>query len=137
MHPDLKTTTSSGFYFFPDSVQVPAGTCFSSHFKSTRRRFFSPGIPSQAYVVRHTGYQGIYNDELHVTSQYSYHSIYDAMRQVHAYKDEEMEGTVELFLYEDETGLKLLREWEFEVEGFVNMEGDYEVECSGWTRSKG
>ena len=58
------------------------------------------------------------------------------MRQVNAYKEEEFEGTVELLSYDDESGLTFLRKWEFQVEGFVNMDGDYEVENSGWERTK-
>jgi hypothetical protein len=140
MHPDLKTTGTSGFYFFPDSkttsLLVTEGTAFSSHFKSSRRRLYSPGISSQAFVVRHYGYKGIYNEEKYLSSQYSYYNIYDAMRQVNAYKEEEFEGTVELLSYDDESGLTFLRKWEFQVEGFVNMDGDYEVENSGWERTK-
>ena len=43
---------------------------------------------------------------------------------------------VELLMYTDESGLELLREWKFEVEGFVNMDGDNEVEYAGWERVK-
>jgi hypothetical protein len=58
------------------------------------------------------------------------------MRQVLAYQEEECEGRIELLAYTDESGLEILREWTYEVEGFKNMDGDNEIEFAGWVRVK-
>jgi len=139
MHPDIKTLDSKGFYFYPSEhgfAQSPTDCSFMAHFRSTRRRFLAPGIPAEAIIVRHYGYRGQYNDQEYLTSQYAYVGVYDAMRQVQAYKEEECEGRIEILLYTDTNGLEPLRYWNFEVEGFVNMDGEYEVENWGWDRVK-
>ena len=134
MNSDLKTINSKGFYSFPDNLQSQDGA-FMAYVNSTRKRLLSPGIAPEAIVVRYYAYTGMYNDIEYLDSQYVYHNIYDAMRQALAYK-EECEGRIELLMYTDESGLELLREWKFEVEGFVNMDGDNEVEYAGWERVK-
>jgi hypothetical protein len=138
MNSDLKTINSTGFYFYADThwiVQDKTESAFIAYFNSTRRRLFSPGIAPEAIVVRYYGYKGLYNDIEYLESQYVYYSIYDAMRQVFAYKEGEYEGRIELLAYTDESGLELLREWQFEVEGFTNMDGDTEIEFAGWEKS--
>jgi len=78
----------------------------------------------------------MYNDVEYLASQYVYYNIYDAMRQVLSYKQDESEGRIELLAYTDSTGLELFRAWDFEVEGFVNMDGDNEIEYAGWAKVK-
>jgi hypothetical protein len=51
-----------------------------------------------------------------------------------AYKEEQYDGRIELFLYNDESGLKLIRSWEYELEGYVNMDGDQVIDCAGWVQ---
>lgn len=139
MNPDLKTIQNTGFYFYPDThscVQDKSDSAFIAYFNSTRRRLFSPGIASEAFVVRYYGFKGMYNDVEYLASQYVYYSIYDAMRQVLSYKQDESEGRIELLAYTDSTGLELFRAWDFEVEGFVNMDGDNEIEYAGWAKVK-
>jgi len=139
MNSDLKTINSKGFYFYPDThniVQDKSDSAFIAHFNSTRRRFLSPGIAPEAIVVRYYGYKGLYNDIEYLDSQYAYYSIYDAMRQVLAYQEEECEGRIELLSYTDESGLEILREWTYEVEGFKNMDGDTEIEFAAWLVNK-
>ena len=139
MNSDLKTINSKGFYYYPANhwlLQNNDGSSFMAHVNSTRRRLFSPGLAPEAFVVRYYGYTGLYNDVQYLASEYVYHGIYDAMRQVFAYKEEECEGEIQLFSYSDSSGLELLREWEYEVEGFTNMDGDNEIEFAGWVRVK-
>lgn len=139
MNSDLKTINSKGFYFYPDThniVQDKSDSAFIAHFNSTRRRFLSPGIAPEAIVVRYYGYTGMYNDTEYLDSQYAYYGIYDAMRQVLAYQEEECEGRIELLSYTDSSGLEILREWTYEVEGFKNMDGDTEIEFAAWLVNK-
>jgi hypothetical protein len=131
MNSDLKTINNTGFYFYPGYL-VHQNSAWQAHVNATHRRLFSPGIAPEAIIVRYYGYTGMYNDIEFLDSQYIYHSIYDAMRQIIDYKEEECEGRIELLAYTDESGLELLREWKYEVEGFVNMDGDNEVEYAGW-----
>ena len=131
MNSDLKNISNTGFYFYPSNL-VHQDSAWQAHVNSSRRRLFSPGIASEAIVVRYYGYTGMYNDVEYLDSQYAYYSIYDAMRQIIDYKEEECEGRIELLLYTDESGLELLRGWQYEVEGFVNMDGDNEIEYAGW-----
>src|SRR6056300_406586 len=126
----MKLILSKGFYFPREIFPNPG---FMAYFESTRRRFFSPAIAPEAIVVRHYTDGGYYCRELKLESQYAYASIYDAMRQILAYK-EENDGRIELLMYTDESGLELLRAWEFEQEGYINMFGDAEIECSGWVK---
>jgi hypothetical protein len=131
MNSDLKTISNMGFYFYPSDL-VHQNSAWQAHVNSTRRRLFSPGIAPEAIVVRYYGYTGMYNDIEYLDSQYVYHSIYDAMRQIVDYKEEECEGRIELLSYTDSTGLELLREWQYAVEGFVNMDGENEIEFAAW-----
>ena len=131
MNSDLKTISNMGFYFYPSDLERQ-NSAWQAHVNATRRRLFSPGIAPEAIVVRYYGYTGMYNDIEYLDSQYIYHSIYDAMRQIIDYKEEECEGRIELLYYTDESGLELLREWQYAVEGFTNMDGDNEIEYAGW-----
>lgn len=124
----MEPLISKGFYFPREEFDNPG---FMAYYNSTRRRFYSPAAAEQAIVVRHYTDRGYYCRELMLESQYIYASIYDAMRQVLAYK-EEIEGRIELLMYTDTSGLELLRAWEFEMEGYKNMFGDTVIECSGW-----
>ncbi len=134
MNPDLKTISSKGFYLPLKNLieDIKENSCYMAYCRSTQRRFFSPAIASNAIVVRYYGYRGYYNDQLYLESEYTYYSIYDAMRQVMAYKEEQYDGRIELLLYNDESGLKLIRSWEYELEGYVNMDGDQVIDCAGW-----
>ena len=78
----------------------------------------------------------MYNDISYIHTQYIYASIYDAFRQVLAFKEEEYEGEIELLLYtdEDELGLKTLRKWEYEFEGYRDSDGDTVIDSCGWAR---
>jgi hypothetical protein len=134
----MQIIQSKGFYFpqetYPWMQQPKQDSCYMSYFRSTRRRFHSPGIAEEAIVVRYYGYRGYYNDQMYLESQYAYYSIYDAMRQVLAYRESEYEGKIELLFYTDESGFELIRSWEYETEGYVNMDGDTVIECDGWVR---
>jgi hypothetical protein len=125
---------SFGFY---DPTKWPHDTkedsAWNAYKKSTTRRYLSPGVAPECFVVRHHGYKGQYNHISYITSQYAYASVYDAMRQINAYK-EECEGIIELAIYTDVAGLEVIRSWEFEIDGFLNMDGDYEVENCGWVK---
>ena len=110
-------------------------SAWNAYAKSTTRRYLSPGISHECFIVRHHGYKGLYNNISYITSQYAYASVYDAMRQISAFKADECEGKIELAIYTDAAGLEIIRTWEFEVEGFQNMNGDYEVENSGWVKA--
>ena len=109
-------------------------SAWNAYARSTTRRYLSPGIAPECFIVRHHGYKGLYNDISYITSQYAYASVYDAMRQINAY-EEECEGTIELAIYTDAAGLEIIRTWEFEIEGYQNMDGCYEIENCGWVKS--
>jgi hypothetical protein len=127
---------SKGFYFPKESwmENVKEDSCYMAYFRSTRRRFLSPGGAASAIVVRYYGYRGYYNDQMYLESQYAYHSIYDAMRQVFAYKGDEYDGKIELLVYTDESGFELIRSWEYEIEGYVDLSGDNQIDCEGWEK---
>jgi hypothetical protein len=61
-------------------------------------------------------------------------TIYDAMRQVFAYKGDEYDGKIELLIYTDESGFELIRSWEYEIEGYVDLSGDNQIDCEGWEK---
>lgn len=136
MNADLKSIQSKGFYFPREDwiTDTKDDSCYMAYYHSCRRRLYSPGIAPEAFVVRYYGYKGYYNDIKYLESQYVYPSIYDAIRQVLTYKEEEYEGTVELLIYTDESGLESIRSWDYEVEGYVNMDGDNVIDCAGWVK---
>lgn len=132
----MQPIETKGLYFIKGDLPVNIDSgCYAAYYQSTLRRFYSPGGSDKAIVVRYYGYKGYYNDQMYLDSQYVYHSIYDAMRQVLAYKEGEYEGKIELLFYTDESGFELIRSWEYEVEGYVNMDGDNEIDCEGWVQA--
>jgi hypothetical protein len=135
MNPAIKDTANFGFYYIRDESVKNENSAYSAFYKSCRNRLLSPGIASCAFVVQYRGLKGYYNDVKYTASQYVYASIYDAMRQAYAYFHDEYEGEVKLFLYTDEDGLKLLRKWEYEVEGYRDSYGDTVVDNAGWVRA--
>jgi hypothetical protein len=127
---------SFGFYDPSKWPQDPKqNSAWNAYARSTTRRYLSPGIAPECFVVRHHGYKGQYNDISYITSQYAYASVYDAMRQISVFKADEYEGKIELAIYTDAAGLEIIRTWEFVIEGFQNMNGDYEIENSGWVKA--
>jgi hypothetical protein len=110
-------------------------SAWNAYARSTTRRYLSPGIAPECFVVRHRGYKGLYNNISYITSQYAYASVYDAMRQISAFKAAECEGKIELAIYTDAVDLEPIRTWEFEIEGYQNMDGCYEIENCGWVKS--
>ena len=123
-----------GFYFVRDEFAKDENTAYGAFYRSCRNRLLSPGIASSAFVVRYYGLKGMYNDISYIDTQYVYASIYDAFRQVLAFKEEEYEGEIVLFHYTDESGLKTLRKWEHEVEGYQDSYGDTVIDSCGWAR---
>jgi hypothetical protein len=118
----MKPITSFGFYS-PDTI--PDKNC--AYYKSILRRVYSPGIPPECIVVR-------YSERGRTDSQYIYASIYDAMRQVFAYKECEYAGEIELMIYTESSGLEVIRAWEYEVEGYKDMDGDTVIDYIGWVK---
>jgi hypothetical protein len=125
-----------GFYFVRDESAKSENSAYGAFYRSCRNRLLSPGIASSAFVVRYYAFRGMYNDISYIHTQYIYASIYDAFRQVLAFKEEEYEGEIELLLYtdEDELGLKTLRKWEYEFEGYRDSDGDTVIDSCGWAR---
>ena len=123
-----------GFYFVRDESAKSENSAYGAFYRSCRNRLLSPGIASSAFVVRYYGLKGMYNDISYIDAQYVYASIYDAFRQVLAFKYEECEGEIELLLYTDDLGLKTLRKWEYEVEGYRDSDGDTVIDSCGWAR---
>jgi hypothetical protein len=132
----MKPISSFGFYNPYKWLNDPKeNSAWNAYVRSTKRRFLAPAAASECFVVSHWGYKGLYNDEFYIDSQYIYASVYDAMRQVNAYKADESEGEIELLIYTDSSGLEVVRTWLFEIEGYQNMDGDYEIENSGWVKA--
>lgn len=132
----MELISSVGFYSpYKWITDYKENSAWDAYLKSTNRRYFSPGTASECFVVRYWGYKGLYNEVLYINSQYAYASIYDAMRQVAAYKQDECEGMIEILTYNDSFGFNVIRSWIFEVDGFQNMDGDYEIEHSGWVKA--
>ena len=136
MNSKIKEIENIGFYF-PHKEWVgnyEEESAYKSYYKSTRRRLFSPGAAPEAIVVRYYCYGGLYQEKLQIESQYVYFSIYDAMRQVLAYKMEEYSGKIDLLIYTDNAGLELIRSWEYELEGYYDMDGDAQIDSCGWVK---
>jgi hypothetical protein len=132
----MKPISSFGFYNPYKWLNDPKeNSAWNAYVRSTKRRFLAPAAASECFVVSHWGYKGLYINISYITSQYIYASVYDAMRQVNSYKESEYEGTIELLTYSDSDGLNVIRTWEFEIEGYQNMDGDYEIENSGWVKA--
>ena len=102
-------------------------SAFSAYYKTAQRRIASPGLAENAFVVSR------YNN-FKLKEQYVYSSIYDAIREVMAIKECEKEGSISLSIYTDAYGMEPIRNWEYEVEGYYNMDGDSVIECEGWVR---
>jgi hypothetical protein len=128
------TPANFGFYFVRHELAQDENSAYGAFYKSCRNRLLSPGIASSAFVVRYYGLRGMYNDISYIDTQYVYASIYDAFRQVLAFKQSECDGEIELLLYSDESGLKTLRKWEYEVEGYRDSDGDTVIYSCGWAR---
>lgn len=123
-----------GFYFVRDESAKSENSAYGAFYRSCRNRLFSPGIASRAFVVRYYALKGMYNDISYIHTQYVYASIYDAMRQIQSFFQEEYEGSIELLCYTDESGMKTLRKWEYEVEGYCDSDGDNVIDSCGWVR---
>lgn len=126
MQADLKKIESKGFYFLRDTKYLSQNDCLGAYCRSTYRRFFSPGAASSAFVARY------FNAGGKLESQYVYGSIYDAVRQISSYKEDEFDGVIELGIYTDDSGLNIIRTWEFEMEGYKDTDGYTVVENCGW-----
>ncbi|QGT54433.1 hypothetical protein b3_0189 [Synechococcus phage B3] len=135
MNPDIKDAANFGFYFLRDESAKDEKSAYGAFYRSCRNRLLSPGIASSAFVVRYSGLRGRYNDVSYIDTQYVYASIYDAMRQIKSFFQEEYEGEIELLLYTDESGMKTLRKWEYNIEGYRDSDGSCVIESSGWDRA--
>ena len=114
-HSQIMIPIESRGLYFPqmDWIQNPKpNSWFMAYLNSTRRRFFSPGGSPVAFVVSYYGPMDYYSHKIYLNSQYIYGNIYDAMRQVLAYR-EDNQGLIELFLYTDECNLESIRTWNY------------------------
>lgn len=101
-------------------------TAYSAYYKAAQNRIASPGLAENAFVVSR------YNN-FKLKEQYVYGSIYDAIREVLSIKECETEGSISLSIYTDAYGMEPIRNWEYEYEGYTNINGDT-IECEGWVR---
>ncbi len=130
MQTNLLKVQSKGFYFPFTITDVEENTSYAAYYKSCFRRLFSPGLRDECIIVSFT------ENERTIESQYAYSSIYDAMRQVQAYKESESTGVIMMYFYTDKAGLELVRRWRFEYDGYMDFDGEYQIECCAWVKEK-
>ena len=116
----LLETLSKGICYFP--------TENDAFYNVVQRRLKSPGIAKEAFVVR-------FSENGALDEQYSYVSIYDAIREIISLKSTYWNGVIELFLYTDTSGMEKIRSWEYEYKGHYDCFNECNViDCAGWVK---